>query len=153
MDGSPTVTITFVIEYKGRFLLTLRDAQEKNFPSLWAFPGGKPNIGETVIDAITREVEEETGLELTDQAAFLDSYYFGDVVGVCFLVRAKSGEVKPSDEIKDFVWISDIDDLRKYRCIPGIYNHLARAKEVLLSGCLDSMEKMNLTPDKYMNRG
>ena len=50
-----------VIEYKNKILITKR--LNKNFlPGLWEFPGGKIEKNETAIQAIIREVKEETNL-------------------------------------------------------------------------------------------
>lgn len=32
---------------------------------MWAFPGGKPNTGESLEDAVVREVKQETGFNIT----------------------------------------------------------------------------------------
>jgi len=148
----PNLTVTFLIEFKSKFLLISRGKKENNFPSMWAFPGGKVEFDETVIDTIKREVIEETGLELLDDACFLDSYFFKKTVGIAFLVRAMSNQVMLSTEIQDYRWISDLDELKQYNCIPGIYNHFLRAKEMLTKKAFDSLEKMNLTEFKYLNR-
>jgi len=148
----PNLTVTFLIEFKNKFLLISRAKNASNFPSLWAFPGGKVEFEETVIDTIKREVKEETGLDLHDEACFLDSYFFKKTVGIAFMVRAKSCKVIISDEIVDYRWVSDIQDLDNYNCIPGIYNHLLRAKELLLKNKFDSLEDMNLSEIKYVNR-
>lgn len=148
----PNLTVTFLIEYKNKFLLISRGRSESNFPSLWAFPGGKVEIGETVVDTIKREVFEETALILNDECCFLDSYFFKTSVGIAFLVRASSDNVIVSDEIEDFRWVEALDDLKAFNCIPGIHNHLQRAIEMLNKGQFDSLSSMNLTPSKYLNK-
>lgn len=148
----PNITVTFLIEFERKFLLISRGSSERNFPSLWAFPGGKCEIGETIIDTIKREVLEETNLELRDQAFFLDSYFFKKSVGVAFLVKAKHNNVLISDEIMEYRWVSSLEELASYKCIPGIHNHLERAISILNKNYFDSLDSMNLTPDKYLNK-
>ena len=147
----PNVVITFLIEYQDKFLLVARGGNEANFASLWAFPGGKVEIGETAIDTIRREVLEETGLLLTDDVSFLDTYYFKKTLGLAFLVRAVNDTVMLGDGLTDYVWVDSIDQMKAYRCIPGIYNHLVRALEMNAGKRFDSLEKMNLIPAKYLN--
>jgi 8-oxo-dGTP pyrophosphatase MutT (NUDIX family) len=147
----PNLTVTFLIEYGGRFLLVERSPAEANFPALWAFPGGKCELHETIVQTIRREVTEETGLELTDQAVFLDSYYFKNSVGIAFLVRAVNDRVLLSSENRNYRWVYAIDEMAELSCIPGIYNHLIRAQDRLKDGIFDSLESMNLEPSKYLN--
>ena len=151
MSDKPSISVTFVIEYAGRFLLVSRANRIGNFPGLWAFPGGKVEIGETLIDAVRREAKEETGLECTDIGAFLDSYWFNKTVGAAFLVQATSDEVTLSDECEDFRWVSTLEDLAGLKCIPGIHNHLELALRVITRQQLVSLENLNLTPHKYLN--
>ncbi len=152
MREYPNLTITFLIEYKGKFLLISRGEHEENFPSLWAFPGGKVEIGETAIDTIRREILEEVGLEIEDEAKFLNSYTFKKSVGIAFIVRAKSDKVVLSNEFSDYKWIKSTEEMDSLKSISGIYNHLVLAKEILRNRSFDSLEKMNLTKEKYINK-
>ena len=54
-----------MIERNGRWLLGRRPA-EKRHGGLWEFPGGKIDAGETPLEAATRELEEELGLDVQD---------------------------------------------------------------------------------------
>ncbi len=49
-----------VIEQDGAFLLTRR-AEAAHLGGLWEFPGGKVEHGESVEDALVREIREELG--------------------------------------------------------------------------------------------
>ncbi|MFH1978647.1 MAG: NUDIX domain-containing protein [Candidatus Aenigmatarchaeota archaeon] len=152
MKEYPNTTTTFLIEYEGRFLLVSRGNNEENFPDTWAFPGGKVEVGETVVDTIKREVMEETGLDITDDVVVLNTYTFKQTVGLAFLVRAKHNNVRLSDELSEHEWVSTENDLKKHTCIPGIYNHLIHAREALERGQFYSLENMNLIESKYMNK-
>jgi 8-oxo-dGTP pyrophosphatase MutT (NUDIX family) len=146
----PNLTITFLIQHDGRYLLIERGPAERNFPGLWAFPGGKVEEGETVVDTIRREVREETSLELTDLFIPLNSYCFGGSVGLAFLVQADSDRVSPN-EFAAFKWVSSLEDLAGIRCIPGIFNHLVDALRESSKGHWRSLEEFRLTQEKYLN--
>jgi mutator protein MutT len=61
---------------EGCFVLTRRAAGLRAHASQWALPGGRIDIGESVVDAAVREVEEEIGLRLTTDSVLglLDDY-------------------------------------------------------------------------------
>jgi len=148
----PNVTVTFLIEFNRRFLITARASDRSNFPDLWAFPGGKVEIGETVIQTIRREVKEETNLDLRDEVAFLDSYWFRRTVGLAFMVRAQHDRVRLSEELTDHRWIGSLSELSSLKCVPGIHNHLVRALSTSRRGVFDTLNDLDLTEQKYLNR-
>jgi 8-oxo-dGTP pyrophosphatase MutT (NUDIX family) len=93
-----------VVDAEGRLLLHRR--QDNN---MWALPGGKMELGETVAGCAVREVQEETGLKVEVTAIvgiYTDpkhvfAYDDGEVrqeFSVCFATRIIGGSVTVSDE-------------------------------------------------------
>ena len=58
------VAVGVLIDAQGRFLLTSRPAG-KVYAGYWEFPGGKLEAGETVEEALRRELQEELGITIT----------------------------------------------------------------------------------------
>jgi 8-oxo-dGTP diphosphatase len=73
VDGDPTrsgadrpvveVAVGVLVAADGRFLLTSRP-EGKVYAGYWEFPGGKLEAGETVEQALRRELEEEIGVTI-----------------------------------------------------------------------------------------
>ncbi|KPF57553.1 7,8-dihydro-8-oxoguanine-triphosphatase [beta proteobacterium AAP51] len=57
------VAVGVLIDAQGRFLLTSRPAG-KVYAGYWEFPGGKLEAGETVEEALRRELQEELGITI-----------------------------------------------------------------------------------------
>jgi 8-oxo-dGTP diphosphatase len=57
------VAVGVVLDAQGRFLLTSRP-EGKAYAGYWEFPGGKVEAGETVAQALARELQEEIGLQV-----------------------------------------------------------------------------------------
>ncbi len=75
-----------------RVLLGLRTrAQGRRYPGAWDAIGGKPDEGETLLDALSREAREEAGIEPLDLTA-LGCFHDGDRADAYFLVTAWKGE-------------------------------------------------------------
>ena len=57
------VAVGVLIDAEGRFLLTSRP-EGKVYAGYWEFPGGKLEAGETVAQALERELHEELGIHI-----------------------------------------------------------------------------------------
>lgn len=57
------VAVGVLFQSDGRFLLTTRPPG-KVYEGHWEFPGGKLETGETVADALSRELQEELGITI-----------------------------------------------------------------------------------------
>jgi 8-oxo-dGTP diphosphatase len=63
-DRAPVdVAVGVLIDAEGRFLLTSRPAG-KVYAGYWEFPGGKLEPGESVEQALRRELHEELGIDI-----------------------------------------------------------------------------------------
>jgi ADP-ribose pyrophosphatase YjhB (NUDIX family) len=108
-----------VADNRGRILL-----QRRSDNGRWALPGGLMDIGESIAEAIAREVQEETGLDVEPERivgvytdpAHVFAYDDGEVrqqFSICFACRLVGGEVRPSTESTEvrFFPTADIDSL------------------------------------------
>lgn len=57
-----------IINHQGKFLITLRGLKAKNESGKWEIPGGGVEFGETMVNAIVREMKEEHGIEIKVKA-------------------------------------------------------------------------------------
>ena len=53
-----------IVDSPGRLLLAKRGPKAKNERGLWEFPGGSVELGETLAEALHREMREELGIEI-----------------------------------------------------------------------------------------
>ncbi len=57
------VTGIFINKTTQQFLL-LRRAATSTYPGMWCFPGGRMESGETILDTLVRECQEEVGVTI-----------------------------------------------------------------------------------------
>jgi 8-oxo-dGTP diphosphatase len=91
-----TVAVGILIDPQGRVLITRR-APQTHQGGLWEFPGGKVEPGETIVDALARELKEELGVTvLISEPLMTLQHDYGDQC-VCLAVhRVTSWRGEPS---------------------------------------------------------
>jgi len=114
--GRPVVDVAvgILIDDQGRFLLTSRPAG-KVYAGYWEFPGGKLEAGESVEDALRRELQEEIGVTIGPAEVWRDNLvdYPHALVRLHFCkVRHWSGELQ-MQEGQLFSW-----EHLPVRCVP-----------------------------------
>lgn len=119
MTSLPKAASSGILQRDGRFLLVLR----RNPPSadMYAFPGGRAEVGETPADTALREFEEETGIRAHNPRLFatydlkthapdggLNSHFFLSV----FRVEADHDAVAvAADDAAEIGWFT-LDEIR-----------------------------------------
>jgi len=99
-----TLTVDAIIPYEGRIVLIKR--KNEPFKDFYALPGGIVEYGETVEEALKREVKEETGLDV--EVKRLVGVYSsperdprGHFVSICFLAIPKGGELRAMSDARE----------------------------------------------------
>lgn len=113
---TPLLAVDCVILDKDHNILLI---ERKNPPYGWALPGGFVNIGETVEEAVRREIKEETNLELAglhllDVFSKPDRDPRGHVVSIAY-IGIGVGEAKAKDDAKNITWTSIYNLFNTYK--------------------------------------
>lgn len=109
---------------RGRILLAHRRDVD-----WWNLPGGGMELGETVEEALCREVREETGLEVAvEQLVGVYSKPQKQEVVLTFRCRATGGELRATEEVRENRYFSPND-------LPGntLPKHRQRIEDALLN--------------------
>ncbi len=105
-DGIASTVVGLVLIRNGRLLL-LKRRPDDFMPNLWEIPGGHVDPGETIPDAMRRELLEETGLALDAIVAYLGGYDYAGEFGRTrqwdFEVTAR-GQVAEHPEHTEYRW-------------------------------------------------
>ena len=117
--GSPVVGVGAVVVKDGKALIVKRGHEPRK--GEWSLPGGRVELGETLVDAVRREIREETGLEievgpvveLFDRIHRLDGRVRYHFVIVDYLCRCVGGELCAGDDAEDAAWVG-ADELSEY---------------------------------------
>jgi len=108
---NPCVGVGAIVVHEGRILLVKRAAEPGR--GLWAIPGGRLKLGETLKECARREILEETGVTIAvgeciyvfdliekDQHGVIKFHF----VVIDFAALYVSGETKAGDDAADAGW-------------------------------------------------
>ena len=92
---------------KNEILILKRHPKSRTDPEMWELPGGKVDRGEDFVDALVREIKEETSLDV-DVGDFCEAvqndYQHIRTLQVIMYLKDVKGEVKISEEHVDWMW-------------------------------------------------
>ena len=145
------VAVAIFIKADGSFLLSSRP-QGKPYSGYWEFPGGKIEPGESVLQAMQRELMEELNVAITNATpwfTFMMVYTHATVRLHCWRVRGWQGEMQAM-EGQQFAWqrlgevtvaptLPGCVPILKALALPGIYA-ITNAAEIGADACLQRLE-------------
>jgi 8-oxo-dGTP diphosphatase len=133
----PFLAASAAIVRDGKILVVRRARPPAN--GLYTLPGGVVEIGETLIEAVAREVREETALEIepVGLAGFretivrdADSRVERHFIILCFASRWRAGDPVLNEELSEARWL-DPAELAGLPTTPGLAEIVAAAFERL----------------------
>jgi len=105
------ITVAAAIIRKDELILLTRRRPDAHLPDLWEFPGGKVEPGESLSDALRRELLEELGVgaEIRDEYYATIHHYPTKSVDLHFFnCEIISGEPR-AIEVAEFRWVKPVD--------------------------------------------
>jgi len=104
--------VSCFVEHNGEILLLYRQ-DHKSEGNTWGVPAGKVNEGEEILEAMVRELQEETGFQLpSSQLSYFDKVYVKypnyDFIYHIYQINLDQRQKVAinHNEHKDFKWIS-----------------------------------------------
>ena len=117
VDGLPVVTVgALIFNAAGQALLV----RTQKWSHLWGIPGGKIKFGEKSVEALRREIKEETGLDIEDikfvfvQDCIHSKEFYRDAHFLLLNYTCRcvgNTQVRLNDEAQEFRWVSVNDAL------------------------------------------
>ncbi|MCQ2498497.1 MAG: NUDIX domain-containing protein [Lachnospiraceae bacterium] len=139
-DDEYHLTVLGVVKRKsdGKFLITKRVMTKAWAPGWWEVSGGAAQAGEKSFEAACREVQEETGLDVSKcEKAYQFSYhrenpgegdnYFVDIYK--FEIDFEESDVKPQEAETDGFMLATVEEIKAF-AEQGIFLHYDSIKKV-----------------------
>jgi len=114
-----------VIKKDNKYLLTLRVHGDLRYHNKWQFPGGEVNYGESLIDALNRELKEELNvqIDIIKQISLVFDKIESDWHGIfiTYICKLKNNNtlIKLNHEASKFAWFSK-EEILKLDTLAGI---------------------------------
>lgn len=117
------VALKGAIFNENKFIIVKRSDCTRGEHGLWELPGGRMEFGETPEQTLTRELQEEIGLNVEILKPIKTWSFFRDentqLVGITCLCRYKGGEINLSVEHIEYAWVG-FEEICNFNLVPGI---------------------------------
>ncbi len=116
-------------------LLLRRSRPARGETGYWELPGGGLDHGESPQQALLREIQEETRLEVeVGMPLLVWDYVRSDqlqIIGMTFFCRWTSGNIGLSHEHDTYTWVT-LEQISKYKVFPELQSEISKliAQEV-----------------------
>lgn len=129
-DTAPVLAVGAIVLDRGELLVVRRDREPAR--GQWSLPGGRVEWGESVREAVVREVREETGIDvdlegLAGIAERIVPDDEGDVawhfVILDFWAKPRSHALEAGDDVSEARWVP-VGELAELRLTAGLFEFL-----------------------------
>lgn len=107
------VAVKGLIINKGKALMVKRSDNDNIGAGTWEMPGGKIEFGEKLEEALTREVKEEVGIDITIEKLLYSNTFLTSssrqIVIIVYICNTEQENIILSDEHTDFIWASKVE--------------------------------------------
>ena len=133
----------FILNSENKVLIVKRSKTDSFLPGFFELPGGKVEFGESVEEALTREIKEETALRIKLIRPYSTFSYLStdrqkqtiDIQCIC-KVLSKNYKVRLSEEHEDFNWIPLVN-IKKFK-------FSAEMRKAIAKGFNDNAHLLNI---------
>lgn len=132
---SHLILVNALVEKDGNLLISQRSFDESHEPGKWTIPGGKVdqtkgNVWNIIEETLAKEVLEETGVKIKNEATLICNNTFirstgHHVVALIFLCHWKSGKARPLEDTIDIKWIAP-KEVDKLKYPPNVRTYLIK---------------------------
>jgi len=131
MNNYTVVAAHALIEKDGKFLVLHRSRIDGYMPGFWDIPGGTIEFGEDIINALIREINEETGLKV-EVGKIISAYGYKSgedrhQFQLTYECKYISGEIELEECSHDeyrWVTIGEMDSLKKIAFLEDLYKNI-----------------------------
>ncbi len=156
MPAQIHVAVAVIINQKNEVLISLR-AKDVHQGGLWEFPGGKLEAGESVLDALRREVKEELNLCIVKTSAFKKIHHqYSDRTVLLDIWRVDSFTGEPRGaEGQQIKWqaIADLNDREFPAANRDIIMSLQLPQRYLITGSFENHQDFKSKLETSLNNG
>ncbi|MCH8125268.1 NUDIX hydrolase [candidate division KSB1 bacterium] len=127
----PFVAVSAAIFNNSNEILIIKRAKEPG-KGLWSIPGGIVKTGETLVEALQREISEECGIRvenhkfnavydriLYDKSGKVNYHY----IIINYICNTKSNKIVPASDADDYSWLKS-DELDRFKYTNGLKQYL-----------------------------